>query len=55
MQVGFQTLTPIPTTLTASLISRNSDIVNRNTSYVFSIIISDPISPTGKIVITFPS
>jgi hypothetical protein len=55
MQYGTQTLTPLPTTLTASLASRMSDVVNKNTTYVFTITTSDPMSPTGKIRVKFPA
>jgi hypothetical protein len=55
MQIGYQTITPIATTLTASLTSRGTDVINRNTSYTFSITISDSISSTGKIRIRFPT
>ncbi len=54
MQYGTQTLTPLPTTLTASL-TRASDVVNKNTTYVFTITTSDPMSPTGKIRVKFPA
>ena len=54
MQIGSTTLTPLPTTLTAALTSRSSDIVNKNTTYVFTITTSDPMSSTGKIRVKFP-
>jgi hypothetical protein len=55
MQIGYQTITPIATTLTASLTSRGTDVINRNTSYTFSVTISDSMSSTGKIRIKFPT
>jgi len=56
MQVGYQILTAIPsTTITGALSSRGSPIVNRVTTYTFSITLNDPIGGSGKIRITFPS
>ena len=55
LQVGYQSLTPISTTLSGSLTGRGSEVVNKITSYTFSIIINDALSPSGKIRIRLPA
>ena len=53
-QVGYQSLTPIATTMSGTLTGRGSDVVNRLTSFTFSITINDGLSTGGKIRIKLP-
>lgn len=53
-QTGTQTLTAIATTLSAT-VNATSSVVNVNTSYTFSITISDSLTASGKLKIIFPS
>lgn len=54
-QIGYQTLTAVPSTLSVSLQSQGSTVVNANTSYTFSVTINDGLASTGKFKIIFPS
>lgn len=53
-QTGTQTLSAIATTLSAT-VNATSSVVNVNTSYTFSITISDSLTSSGKLKIIFPS
>lgn len=55
MQVGYQVLTPVATTLSGSLIARSSEVVNKATSMTFSVTINDGLSSSGKLRIKLPS
>ncbi len=55
MQVGYQAVTAVSTTLVASLTARGTDVVNKVTTYTFSVTINDALSSTGKIRIKFPT
>lgn len=55
LQVGFQSLTPISTTMSGSLAGRVSETVNRMTSFTFSITINDALSSNGKIRFRLPA
>jgi len=55
MQVGYQSLTAIATTLAGALTSRGTDIVNKMTTYTMSVTINDPLTSSGKIRIRFPA
>jgi len=54
MQVGYQSLTPISTTMSGSLTGKGTDIVNKITSYTFSLTINDGLNSNGKIRIKLP-
>lgn len=54
-QIGYQTLTAVSSTLSVSLQSQGSPVVNVNTSYVFSVTINDGLTTSGKFKIIFPS
>jgi hypothetical protein len=55
MQVGYQTITAASTTLSGSLTERGNEIVNKVTTYTFSVTITDALSPTGKLRLKFPT
>lgn len=55
MQVGYQSLTAVSTVLSGVFVSRGTDVVNKVTSYTISVTINDPLSPTAKLRIRFPT
>ncbi len=55
MQVGYQAVTAVSTTLVAALTARGTDVVNKVTTYSFNITINDALSSAGKIRIKFPT
>lgn len=55
MQVGYQSLSAVHTTLTGALTARGTDIINKITTYTLNVAINDPLSSNGKIRIKFPS
>jgi hypothetical protein len=55
MQVGYQSISAVPSTLTPALFGRTSGVVNVVTAYTFTVVLTDGLGSTGRIRIMFPS
>lgn len=54
MQVGYQSLTAVTSTVSGELVAMGTNVVNKVTVYTLNVTINDGLSSNGKIRVKFP-